>query len=128
MSTAEKHVVFDIVGTVVNYDKIFEAIDTRLGSRLRAECIQPRFLGYAWLETAEREYTYLSMSGKYMTFYTCFKSLFFRLLWQAGIQDPHTFATNDDLEYILQQYLLLEARPGAKECIESLRAAGFTVW
>ena len=112
----------------MSYDAIFTAIDTRLGSALRAEGIKPRLLGYTWLEAAEREYTYLSISGKYIRFYDVFKSLFYRMLWMAGISSPRTFATDEDLEFILSQFLELKARPGAKECFEMLRKAGFTCW
>ena len=123
-----KHVVFDVVGTVMSYDAIFEALETRLGPQLRAEGIKPRLLGYTWFEAAEREYTYLSISGKYMRFYDVFSSLFYRMLWMAGVETPRMFASDADLEYILAQFLELKARPGAKECIEMLRAAGFTCW
>lgn len=42
--SSSKHVVFDIVGTLVAYDHVFDAIDARLGDRLRAEGIKPRLL------------------------------------------------------------------------------------
>lgn len=45
----------------------------------------------------------------------------------AGIKEPREFATKEDLDYVMEQYLLLEMRPGAKECVEKLRGAGFTV-
>ncbi|KAH7303824.1 FAD dependent oxidoreductase-domain-containing protein [Stachybotrys elegans] len=127
MSTA-KHVVFDVVGTCVSYDAIFDALDTRLGDRLRDECIKPKLLGYAWFEAAEREYTYLSISGRYIRFYDVFKSLFYRMLWMAGIEEPRQFATDEDLAYILEQFMKLEARPGIAECFSLLREAGFTCW
>lgn len=127
MSTG-KHVVFDVVGTCVSYDAIFDALDARLGDRLRAECIKPKLLGYTWFEAAEREYTYLSISGRYARFYDVFASLFYRMLWMAGIEEPREFAADDDLAYILEQFLKLEARPGVDECFRILREAGFTCW
>ncbi|CAH0055456.1 unnamed protein product [Clonostachys solani] len=128
MSSSKKHVVFDVVGTCMSYDVIFDAIDTRLGDRLRAECIKPKLLGYTWFEAAEREYTYLSISGRYTRFYDVFKGLFYRMLWMAGIEEPREFATDDDLAYILDQFMQLEARPGVAECFQILRDAGFTCW
>lgn len=125
--TVNKNVVFDVVGTLVSYDKIFEAIETRLGDRLRAEGIKPTLLGYTWLEAGEREYTYLSMSNRYVPFATVFRKIFFRMLWMAGIKAPRVFASEEDLEYIMAQYLLCEMRPGAKECVAKLREAGFKV-
>lgn len=126
MSSTGKHVVFDVVGTCVSYDAIFDALDHRLGARLRAECIKPTLLGYTWFEAAEREYTYLSISGRYVRFYDVFASLFYRMLWMAGIEEPREFATDDDLKYILEQFMKLDVRPGIAECFAILRAAGFT--
>jgi 2-haloacid dehalogenase len=128
MPTSRKHVVFDVVGTCVSYDALFDAIDHRLGEKLRAEGIKPHLLGYLWIEVTEREYTYLSMNGKYVGFRDVFTSLFYRMLYMSGIQDPHAFATDDDLSYILEQYKKLDARPGVTECFQLLRDTGFTVW
>jgi 2-haloacid dehalogenase len=127
MPISKKNVVFDVVGTLVSYDKIFEGIDTRLGDRLRAECIKPGLLGYAWIEAAEREYTYLSMSKRYVPFAICFEKIFFRMLFRAGIEEPRKFATEEDLQYIMSEFRKCDMRPGAKECVAKLREAGFTV-
>ncbi|KAL3489694.1 FAD dependent oxidoreductase-domain-containing protein [Aspergillus germanicus] len=127
MSTS-KNVVFDVVGTLIGYDALFTAIDTRLGDRLRAEGIKPSLLGYTWIEVAEREYTYLSMSGAYKPFATVFRALFHRMLWMAGITEPREFASEADLEFIMTEYAGLKLRPGAAECVAKLRDAGFTVW
>lgn len=112
----------------MSYDAIFDALEHRLGERLRAECIKPKLLGYAWFEAAEREYTYLSISGRYTRFYDVFRSLFYRMLWMAGIEQPRKFAGDDDLAYILEQFMRLEARPGVAECFQLLRDAGYTCW
>ncbi|KAL2802184.1 FAD dependent oxidoreductase-domain-containing protein [Aspergillus granulosus] len=123
-----KNVVFDVVGTLIGYDALFDGIDTRLGDRLRAQGIKPSLLGYTWIEVAEREYTYLSMSGNYKPFATVFRALFHRMLWMAGIQEPRDFASESDLEFIMTKYAGLKLRPGAAECVRKLRDAGFTVW
>ncbi len=125
---SSKNVVFDVVGTLVGYDHLFAAIDHQLGERLRAEGIKPSLLGYTWIEVAEREYTYLSMSGKYTVFADVFRALFYRMLWMAGISEPREFASEKDLEYIMEQYAGLTMRPGAAECVQKLRDAGFRVW
>ncbi|KAL4985439.1 FAD dependent oxidoreductase-domain-containing protein [Aspergillus falconensis] len=125
---SSKNVVFDVVGTLVSYDHLFQAIDDRLGGRLREHNIKPSLLGYTWIEVAEREYTYLSMSGKYTVFADVFRALFYRMLWMAGIKEPREFASGADLEYIMTEYAGLKLRPGAKECIQKLRDAGFKVW
>lgn len=45
-----------------------------------------------------------------------------------GIEKPRDFATEEDLEYLLQQSRELKACQGAKECWSKLRAAGYTIW
>jgi 2-haloacid dehalogenase len=57
-----------------------------------------------------------------------FGPLFYRMLHMAGISSPRTFASDADKDFILDSYMELEMRPGAKECIEILREGGFTVW
>lgn len=111
-----KSVVFDVVGTLVGYEVLLNTIDKRLGDRLRAEGIKPILFGYTWIEVAEREYTYLSMSGKYVTFAGVFEQIFWRILFKSGIENARDFASKDDLEYIMQEgYMKLELRDGASE-------------
>ncbi|CBF80791.1 hypothetical protein AN8555.2 [Aspergillus nidulans FGSC A4] len=97
---SSKNVVFDVVGTLISYDHLFQAIDDRLGDRLPEHGIKLSLLAYTWIEIAEREYTYLSMSGRYTVFADVFRALFYRMFWMAG----------------------------AKECVQKLRDAGFKVW
>lgn len=127
MSTS-KNVVFDIVGTLVCYDHLYDALDRRLGDRLRAEGIKPSFLGNIWMEAAEREYTNLSISGRYKAYGDVFEALFYRVLAMGGIKEPRQFASPDDLDYLMSEYERLTMRPGAAECVQKLRDAGFTVW
>ncbi|KAH7253523.1 HAD-like domain-containing protein [Fusarium redolens] len=123
----EKYVVFDIVGTCVSYDKLIEAVEKQLGEKLLAENVKPNLLVNLWIEAAEREYTYLSITNRYIAFDKLFSSLFYRMLWLAGIQEPRSFASEGDIEKITQGYMELEPRPDLKECFDKLRAAGFTV-
>lgn len=129
MAVSSRNVVFDVVGSLVSYDHLFEAIETRFGAeRLRAANINARLLGQCWIETAEREYTYLSLSGRYATFFRVFGSLFYRMLRYAGVADPRAFASDADVDYLVAEWKKLYLRPGAADCIAKLRAAGFTVW
>lgn len=124
----QKHVVFDVVGTCVSYQAFFDGITAHLGPQLLAQGIKPQLFGYAWMEAAEREFTYLSISERYMTFSVVFRALFYRILWMAGIQEPRKFATDEQRYAILATYSQLEAREGVKEAFELLRNAGFIVW
>ncbi|KAE9578369.1 hypothetical protein CGMCC3_g5539 [Colletotrichum fructicola] len=129
MAPANKHVVFDVVGTLISYEAFFEAIEARLGDRLRAKHVGPRLFGYAWMEAGEKEYTYMTISGaKYAKFFDIFRSIFYRTLWQAGIQEPRKFATDEDREFLLASYRALRTREGLSQCFSKLRKAGFTVW
>ncbi|ROV92240.1 hypothetical protein VPNG_09647 [Cytospora leucostoma] len=125
---ATKNVVFDVVGTLVSYDRLFEALDERLGDKLNAAGIKPSLLGMCWIETAEREYTYLSLSGRYTPFFKLFGALFYRMLLYAGVENPREFCTDEDVAWLMGEWKKLNLRPGAKECVQKLRDAGFTVW
>ncbi|KAK8031626.1 hypothetical protein PG990_001360 [Apiospora arundinis] len=128
MASSNNHAVFDVVGTLVDYEAFYEAIESRLGAKLRAENVGARIFGYAWMEAGEKEYTYLSMSGKYVIYIDVFRSIFYRTLWQAGITDPREFATDEDREFLLASYRNLRVRPGVAECFQKLENGGFTVW
>lgn len=127
-TTKEKHIVFDVVGTLVSYEHFFTVIDNRLGSSLTKHNVSARLLGFAWLESAEREYTYLSLSGHYVPFAQVFEAIFFRILHFAGVPEPRSIATEDDVKYFMREYRNCEVRPGAKECVDRLRSEGWTVW
>ncbi|KAK7996070.1 hypothetical protein PG991_015537 [Apiospora marii] len=129
MGSSNKHVVFDVVGTLVDYEAFYEAIEARLGPKLRAQHIGPRIFGYAWMEAGEKEYTYLSMSGRYVPYFDVFGAIFYRTLRQAGVAgDPRAFATDDDRAVLLAAYGALRPRPGVAECFRRLRDGGYTVW
>ena len=129
MPPTNKNIVFDVVGTLFGYEYLFDTILERLGPELMKENIKPSLLGQLWIESAEREYTYLSMSGRYNPFATVVRQIFFRMLFKAGIERPRDFATEDDLAYIMKEgYDKLKPREGARECLKVLRDAGFQVW
>ncbi|KAF5535789.1 2-haloalkanoic acid dehalogenase [Fusarium napiforme] len=128
MAVPNKNVVFDVVGTLVSYEHLYEAIKIRLGDKLIPRGIQPTLLGICWLEMAEREYTYLSLHGHYVQFLKLFEALFYRCLHYAGVENPRSFATAEDVTYLMDEFKELKLRDGAAECIQKLRDAGFTVW
>ncbi|KAL1647331.1 hypothetical protein SLS58_002659 [Diplodia intermedia] len=123
-----KHVVFDVVGTCVGYDVWFDAIASQLGERFAKLGISPRLFAFAWMEASEREYTYLSLSGRYTIFSKLQAALFYRMLYQAGVDEPRQFATDEDLKVITEAYNNLKMRDGVPEMFAKLRAAGFTCW
>ncbi|KAK7966863.1 uncharacterized protein PG986_001140 [Apiospora aurea] len=120
MASSNKHVVFDVPSTPPS--------SPASAPRLRAHAIGPRIFGYAWMEAGEKEYTYLSMSGRYVPYSAVSRALFYRTLWQAGVADPRAFATDDDRDFLLAAYRQLRTRPGVDRCFRTLRDAGYTVW
>jgi 2-haloacid dehalogenase len=117
-----------LLGTCVSYGNYLDAIESRLGERMRAHNVGTKLFGYALIEATEREYTYLSLSGKYVVFMDIFRSIFYRTLWLAGIEEPRKLATDEDLDAIIRSYWDLKPREGLRECFAKLRGAGFTVW
>lgn len=125
---ATKDVVFDVVGTLVSHARLWEAMEERLGDKLKAAGIKPELLGACWIEAAEREYTYLSLSGRYKPFFEVFAQLFYRMLFFSGVQEPRAFCSEEDVRWLVGEWQKLYLRDGAKECVQKLRDAGFTVW
>lgn len=123
-----KHVVFDIVGTLVSFDAFYTRINEVLGSKLQQKGISAQLFGYTWMTHSELEFTFLSISGRHTTYSHLMKALFYRTLWMAGIPDPRSFATDEERDRCQEGYALLGLRAGAKECIETLREGGFEVW
>ncbi|KAI0016897.1 putative 2-haloalkanoic acid dehalogenase [Xylariomycetidae sp. FL0641] len=125
---AAKHIVFDVVGTCVGYEAFFEGIAAHLGPRLLARGIPPALFGFAWMESAEREFTFLSVSGRYRPYRDVFRALFYRVLWMAGVPEPRAFATDEERDAVAETYKELRLRDGVKEAFRRLRENGFTVW
>lgn len=124
-----KAIVFDCIGTIFSYDAFFDALSTRLGEKLNKCNLSPALFGYAWMEVSEKEYFYLSVSGRHVVYANVFRAMFWRVLHCSGVASPRSFATEEDLDYVLTAWRTgLEPRPGAKECIQKLRDAGFTVY
>lgn len=127
MTTRSKNIVFDIIGTCVSYDAFVNAIESTLGPRLRVHGIKPLVLANFWIEAGEREYTYLSMTGRYQPLEKVYRSIFPRMLGMSGISSPTNFCTDEEIERLMQGYRSLELRDDTKAAFTLLRKAGFTV-
>lgn len=128
MATSGKHVVFDIVGTCVGYEAFFETIDARIGSRLAPHGLNAKVFAYSWMECAEREFTFLDLSGRYSPYFPVFRALFHRVLAQLGVPEVRKLFSDEDADICAKGYAALRARPGIQEAWQKLRDAGFTVW
>ncbi|EME42343.1 hypothetical protein DOTSEDRAFT_73236 [Dothistroma septosporum NZE10] len=123
-----KHVVFDIVGTLVCFDAFYNRIDEVIGKSLRSHGVPAQLFGFAWMTQAELEFTFLSISSRHTSYKDVMKAMFYRTLWMSGIQEPRKFATDEEREACQEGYSLLGLREGAKECIEMLKSENFNVW
>lgn len=128
MASPKKHVVFDVVGTCVSFDAFFDAIEQTIGQKLLAHNVTSKFFGYAWMQAAEFEHTLLKMSGRNPPYKDVFKAIFYRVLFMAGIEEPRSFATDEERDNCHAGYSRLELRPGCREMMEKLKDAGFTIW
>lgn len=126
---SQQTIVFDCIGTIFSYDAFFTALSSRLGKKLLEHNLAPALFGYTWMEVSEKEYFYLSVSGRHVVYANVFRAMFMRVLHCSGVPSPSAFATEEDLDFILEAWRTgLTAREGAKECIQKLRDAGFTVY
>ena len=128
MSTTHRGiVVFDIVGTLVGFESWHKTIEHAIGPKLAAHNITAQMFGYTWMTHAELEYTFLCMSERYTAYSEVMKATFYRTLGMAGVADPRGVFTDAERERCQAGYAALDLRPGAKECVEILRGAGFDV-
>ncbi|KAG7890320.1 hypothetical protein KL907_004156 [Ogataea polymorpha] len=121
-------VVFDIIGTCIGYDVMLDAIERRLGTKLLDYHINTNLFFDAWGTACERDFSYLSQIGDYQPTKKILKATFFRTLHHAGIPDPKSFATEEDLDYLCAEWLKLKARPELAAMWKLLRDNGFTIW
>lgn len=127
-SPNKRNIVFDVVGTLISYDNFYEAVEARLGDRLREQGVKPLGFANAWMKSAECECTFLEISGAYVPFYKVFQPLFYRTLHFSGISSPRDFFTDEDAAFLVGEYRNLKAREGVNQCFEILRDGGFEVW
>ena len=120
-----KAIAFDVVGTLVCYDNVYETIDKIFGERLRDVGVQPKLLSCCWLEMTEREHMYLALSGRSVPILDLLGPLFYCALRYADVQEPRKFANASEVERLVESYQRLTPRSGAAECISKLGDAGF---
>ncbi|PWY96541.1 HAD-like protein, partial [Aspergillus sclerotioniger CBS 115572] len=124
----QKHIILDVVGTCISFSTFIRRIETILGPRLRTHHTNAHIFSYAWMQASELEYTMLLMSSRYTPYSEVFKTLFYRVLYMSGIENPREFATEDERDACQAACSLLELRPGCREMMEKLRGNGFEIW
>ncbi|PWN37425.1 HAD-like protein [Meira miltonrushii] len=122
-------IAFDIIGTCFTYDAGLQALEQRLGEKLRGAGISPNIFYAAWRFLADRDANYIrSIDGKHVPFLKVLKYTFTQTLFQSDIQNAKSFAKEEDIDYIVSQYGKLQPREGMEEMFTILRQNGFTVW
>lgn len=122
-----KSVCFDVLGTCFDFDRAIEAIDTRLGKRLKAIQVDPKTLFFSWFYSAQRDFTYASICGDYTPIAQVLKNTLGRACFIVDLpknQGP----TEEDVAEVMKAVTSLEARPDLKECYDGLREAGWDVY
>jgi 2-haloacid dehalogenase len=121
-------IVFDIIGTCIGYDVMIDAITHKIGNKLNKFNCNPELFFNAWGTACERDFAYLSQIGHYHPTRKILKSIFFRTLYQAGIDEPKDVVSEEDLEYLCDEWLKLTCRPELPALWKMLRENGFTIW
>lgn len=122
-------IAFDIIGTCFTYDAGLHALEQRLGQKLKDKGISPNVFYAAWRFLADRDSTFIRLiDGKHIPFLKVLKYTFYQTLFQSGIQDAKTFAKEEDIDFIVDQYGKLKPREGMEEMFTILRQNNFTVW
>lgn len=68
-----KSVCFDVLGTCFSFEAAIEAIEDRLGPRLKAIGVDPKTLFFSWFYAAQRDFSYCSTVGHYQSIATVLK-------------------------------------------------------
>lgn len=120
-----KSICFDVLGTCFGFEAAIQAIDARLGPRLKAAGIDSKTLFFSWFYAAQRDFTYTSIAGSYTPIAQILGQTIRRACRTVDF-DGHV--SDDDVTAIMNGMMSLEARPGLKECYDGLRDAGWDVY
>lgn len=122
-----KAVCFDVLGTCFDFEAGIEAIEIRLGPRLKANNVDPRTLFVSWFYSAQRDFTYASIVGDYVPIAQVLKSTLRRACLIVDLPQEQS-PTDEDITHVMKAVASLRARPGLKTCYDGLRSAGWDVY
>ncbi|CAN9384349.1 unnamed protein product [Alternaria alternata] len=121
-----KSASFDVIGTCFAFDVPISTIHSRLGPKLVTAAVDPKTLFFSWFYAAQRDFTYVSMTGAYVPIAQILKSTFRRAC--AVVDLPVDAVTDEDLEEIMKAFKAMKPREGLKKCYDGLREAGWDVY
>ena len=122
-----KSVCFDVLGTCFGFETAIQAIEERLGTRLKAINVDPKTLFFSWFYAAQRDFTYTTVVGNYIPIAEILKQTLRRATLIVDLP-PDQAPDDDDVKAIMTAVTSLEARPGLKQCFDGLRESGWDVY
>lgn len=122
-----KSVCFDVLGTCFDFDKAIEAIDKRLGQRLKAIGVDSKTLFFSWFYSAQRDFTYATVCGDYKPIAQVLKNTLRRACFTVDLPKDQA-PMDDDIAEVMKAVTSLAPRPGLKICYDGLRDAGWDVY
>ena len=124
--SSRKPISFDVLGTCFHFTPAITTIQDRLGPRLEPLAIDPKTLFFAWFYAAQRDFTYLSLSGSYTPIAQVLRATLRRACLIVDVPADQA-PTDDDVAAIMDAVTKLEPREGLKGCFDGLRGAGWEV-
>jgi 2-haloacid dehalogenase len=121
-----KSVSFDVIGTCFEFSAPITAIHTRLGPKLSTAAVDPKTLFFAWFYAAQRDFTYVSLSGFYTPIAQILKLTFRRACMIVDL--PASAVTDDDIAEVMKAFKSMGPREGLKRCFDGLRGKGWDAY
>ncbi|KAI4621749.1 hypothetical protein J4E80_004121 [Alternaria sp. BMP 0032] len=121
-----KSASFDVIGTCFAFSAPITIIQSRLGPKLSTAAVDPKTLFFSWFYAAQRDFTYVSMSGSYVPIAQVLKSTFRRAC--AVVDLPLDAITDEDVDEVMKAFKAMGPRDGLKKCFDGLREAGWDVY
>ena len=122
-----KSISFDVLGTCFAFTTITAAISQRLGPRLAALGVDPKTLTFAWFYAAQRDFTYLSLAGRYTPIAQVLKGTLRRACLIVDLPAEQA-PSEEDVAAVMEAVKNLEPREGLKACFDGLREQGWDVY
>ncbi|QDS74462.1 hypothetical protein FKW77_006585 [Venturia effusa] len=120
-----KSASFDIIGTCFTFDHPIQAIHSRLAPILTTTSTDAKTLFFAWFYAAQRDFTYLSLTGSYVPIAQILRATFKRACLVVDI--PAHAVSDEDVDAVMRAFGALRPREGLKDCFDGLRGEGWLV-
>jgi 2-haloacid dehalogenase len=121
-----KSASFDVIGTCFGFSAPISTIQARLGPKLTTAAVDPKTLFFSWFYAAQRDFTYVSMTGSYVPIAQILKSTFRRAC--AVVDLPLDAISDEDVDEVMKAFKAMGPRDGLKVCFDGLREAGWDVY